>query len=95
MSEETDAEMVALCLAGNREAFGRIVARYQSLVCSLAYSATGSLTQSEDLAQPGIPVARVALGVSAGLVVLYGALVLGFRWARRRLRSTVFPQRLE
>ena len=25
--------------------------RYQSLICSLAYSATGSLTQSEDLAQ--------------------------------------------
>jgi RNA polymerase sigma factor (sigma-70 family) len=27
------------------------VVRYQALVCSLAYSATGSLTQSEDLAQ--------------------------------------------
>jgi len=30
---------------------GQIVARYQSLVCSLAFSATGSLSQSEDLAQ--------------------------------------------
>ena len=46
-----DAELVAQSLAGNREAFGQIVARYQALVCSLAYSATGSLTQSEDLAQ--------------------------------------------
>ena len=46
-----DAEMVAESLAGNRDAFGQIVARYQSLVCSLAYSATGSLSQSEDLAQ--------------------------------------------
>jgi RNA polymerase sigma factor (sigma-70 family) len=46
-----DAELVNASLAGNREAFGRIVARHQALVCSLAYSATGSLTQSEDLAR--------------------------------------------
>lgn len=47
----TDAELVARSLVGNSEAFGQIVARYQSLVCSLAYSATGSLGESEDLAQ--------------------------------------------
>ncbi|HXF11040.1 MAG TPA: sigma-70 family RNA polymerase sigma factor, partial [Desulfuromonadaceae bacterium] len=35
----------------NRDAFSQIVSRYQSLVCSLAYSATGSLGQSEDIAQ--------------------------------------------
>jgi RNA polymerase sigma factor (sigma-70 family) len=46
-----DAELVAESLAGNRDAFGQIIARHQSLVCSLAYSATGSLSQSEDLAQ--------------------------------------------
>ena len=46
-----DAELVSASLSGNRDAFGQIVARYQSLVCSLAYSATGSLSQSEDLAQ--------------------------------------------
>jgi len=46
-----DVELVAETLAGNREAFGQIVVRYQSLICSLAYSATGSLGQSEDLAQ--------------------------------------------
>jgi len=46
-----DAALVGESLAGNRDAFGQIVARYQSLVCSLAYSATGSLSQSEDLAQ--------------------------------------------
>lgn len=46
-----DAELVSESLGGNREAFGQIVARYQSLVCSLAFSATGSLSQSEDLAQ--------------------------------------------
>jgi RNA polymerase sigma factor (sigma-70 family) len=46
-----DAELVHGTLAGNRDAFGQIVSRYQSLICSLAYSATGSLGQSEDLAQ--------------------------------------------
>ena len=48
---QTDSELVGETLAGNRDAFGQIVSRYQSLVCSLAYSATGSLGQSEDLAQ--------------------------------------------
>ena len=46
-----DAELVAASLAGEREAFGRIVERYQRLLCSLAYSATGCLSESEDLAQ--------------------------------------------
>lgn len=46
-----DAELVAACLSGDREAFGRIVERYQRLLCSLAYSATGSLSESEDVAQ--------------------------------------------
>src|SRR5690242_12903170 len=47
----SDSELVTLSLAGDRDAFGRIVTRYQTLLCSLAYSATGSISQSEDLAQ--------------------------------------------
>src|SRR6187402_2992031 len=47
----TDAELVAATLAGNRQAYGRIVERYQRLLCSLAFSATGGIAQSEDLAQ--------------------------------------------
>jgi len=50
-AETTDADLASESLVGNRDAFGQIVARYQSLVCSLAYSATGCLGQSEDLAQ--------------------------------------------
>jgi len=49
--EIADAELVAHSLSGSRDAFGQIVARYQSLICSLAFSSSGSLTQSEDLAQ--------------------------------------------
>src|SRR5262245_48304483 len=47
----TDSELVAQTLEGERDAFGHIVSRYQSLICSLAYSATGSLGESQDLAQ--------------------------------------------
>jgi len=50
-TEHSDAELVAQSLADDREAFGRIVSRYQSLICSLTYNATGSLSASEDLAQ--------------------------------------------
>src|SRR5205085_11916195 len=46
-----DSKLVTESLAGNRDAFGWIVARYQSLLCSFAYSSTGNLSQSEDLAQ--------------------------------------------
>jgi RNA polymerase sigma factor (sigma-70 family) len=51
VTASNDAELVSSTLAGNRDAFGQIVSRYQSLICSLAFSATGSLSQSEDLAQ--------------------------------------------
>lgn len=50
-AESSDSELVARSLRGSRDAFGQIVARYQFLICSLAYSSTGNLTQSEDLAQ--------------------------------------------
>jgi len=57
-----DVELVAQSMAGNRDAFGHIVSRYQSLICSLAYSATGSLGQSEDLAQETFITAWKHLG---------------------------------
>jgi len=57
VAAQNDSELVGQTLAGNRDAFGQIVSRYQSLICSLAYSATGSLGQSEDLAQETFIVA--------------------------------------
>jgi len=47
----SDERLVGLTLEGDRDAFGEIVARYQSPICALAYSACGSITRSEDLAQ--------------------------------------------
>lgn len=49
--QPNDADLVADSLGGRREAFRQIVERYQTLVCSLAYSATGNMSQSEDVAQ--------------------------------------------
>jgi len=60
--ELSDANLVAESLTGNREAFAQIVARYQTLVCSLAYSGTGDMSQSEDLAQETFVAAWKQLG---------------------------------
>jgi len=49
--QNNDAELVAQSLAGSHDAFRQIVERYQTLICSLAYCGTGSVSQSEDLAQ--------------------------------------------
>ena len=50
-AELSDADLVSESLSGDRDAFGQIVERYQTLISSLAYCATGNLSQSEDLAQ--------------------------------------------
>ncbi len=51
MAALDDARLVAESLEGRRDAFRQIVDRYQTLVCSLAYSATGNMSRSEDVAQ--------------------------------------------
>ncbi|MBL9175028.1 MAG: sigma-70 family RNA polymerase sigma factor [Verrucomicrobiales bacterium] len=58
----SDEELWQLSRAGDREAFGRIVERHQSLVCALAYSVCGSLARSEDLAQETFLAAWQRLG---------------------------------
>lgn len=49
--ELTDDELLTLCLRGERNAFGSLVSRYQSLVSAQAYAVCGDLTCSEDVAQ--------------------------------------------
>src|SRR5262249_43209243 len=48
--------------AGDRAAFGQIVERYQSLICSLAYSACGNLARSEEIGQETFLTAWQTLG---------------------------------
>lgn len=49
MSEET--ELLRASLAGDRNAFERIVERYQSAVCAITFAGTGRVDVSEELAQ--------------------------------------------
>ena len=49
--ETEDSDLVLASLRGDRDAFAEIVRRYQDLICSITYNATGSITESEDLAQ--------------------------------------------
>lgn len=60
--ELDDAALVAASLDGDRQAFGRIVMRYQRLLCSLAYSSLGNLGESEDVAQEAFVEAWNKLG---------------------------------
>jgi RNA polymerase sigma factor (sigma-70 family) len=60
--EPDDAALVAASLEGDRQAFGKIVTRYQRLLCSLAYSSLGNLGESEDVAQEAFVEAWNKLG---------------------------------
>ena len=46
-----EIDLLEASLSDNKEAFGTIVKNYQSLVCSITYSATGDFAKSEELAQ--------------------------------------------
>lgn len=46
-----EIDLLNASLSGNKEAFGTLVENYQSLVCSITYSATGDFAKSEELAQ--------------------------------------------
>jgi RNA polymerase sigma factor (sigma-70 family) len=58
----SDAQLCRASVRGDRDAFGRIVERYQSLICAVAYSRTGDLTLSEDMAQETFLTAWRKLG---------------------------------
>jgi DNA-directed RNA polymerase specialized sigma24 family protein len=47
----SEAELLQASLAGRKEAFSVIVERYQSLICGIAYSGSGNIAKSEELAQ--------------------------------------------
>jgi RNA polymerase sigma factor (sigma-70 family) len=57
-----DADLVEQSRAGDATAFGQLVERHQSLVCSLALGACGDLHRSEDIAQEAFVVAWRQMG---------------------------------
>jgi len=63
MSDGTsEGELLQATLAGDKDAFGAVVQRYQSLVCAITYSATGDIGRSEELAQEAFLRAWRGLG---------------------------------
>lgn len=51
LTQPTDADLVLASRKGDREAFGRIVRRYQAMITGLIYAACGDLQRSEEIAQ--------------------------------------------
>ena len=62
VAEPSDAQLLDRCLNGDRNAYGRLVERYQSLICSMAYSGCGNLSLSQDFAQETFITAWKKLG---------------------------------
>lgn len=62
VSARTDAELVARAAAGDKQAFGELISRYQDAVFGFAYSHTGSFADAEDIAQEAFLAAWSALG---------------------------------
>ena len=63
-SSESDASLWKLVRQGSEPAFEVLVRRYQSLICSVAYSTCGNLALSEEVAQETLWTAwrqRIAL----------------------------------
>ena len=58
----SDAELVDASRRGEHAAFGRLVERYQALVCAVSFTATGDRALSEDVAQETFLVAWRRLG---------------------------------
>ena len=58
----SDIELLAASSKGQIEAFAALVRRYESLVCSVSYSATGDRALSEDIAQDTFIAAWRSLG---------------------------------
>jgi RNA polymerase sigma factor (sigma-70 family) len=90
----SDTELVGAAAAGDSGAFGEIVARYQSLVCAIAYSGTGDLALSEELAQEtfisawkGMVGLREPARLKAWLAGIARNLVRGARRTRARART--------
>lgn len=90
----SDTELVGAAAAGDAQAFGEIVARYQSLVCAIAYSGTGDHALSEELAQDtfvaawkGLRELREAAKLKAWLAGIARNLVKGAHRSRARART--------
>ena len=90
----SDADLVDASRRGEHAAFGRLVERYQTLVCAVSFTATGDRALSEDVAQETFLVAWRGLaqfrGDAAFSTWLYG--LARSRCADRARRAAVRPR---
>ena len=89
----SDAELVAKSRDGDQHAFRQLVERYQTLICSVAYCATGSTSQSEDLAQETFVIAWQELPKlrEPSKVRSWLCTILRFRIGKQRRRQNREP----
>lgn len=59
----SEIELLKASLRGQTLAFEVIVQKYQSLICAITYSATGSVEKSEELAQQAFVKGWMNVGV--------------------------------
>jgi RNA polymerase sigma factor (sigma-70 family) len=90
----SDASLLRASREGDQQAFGTIVRRYQSLVCTVTYSSTGDLSASEDLAQETFITAWKKLDSLRDPSRLRGWLCtmarnLAVDWLRQRQRDVI------
>jgi len=69
VSSFEDVELVRQSIHRDRDAYGKIVAKYQALIRALTYSACGDLQASEDLAQATFVTWRRLTGGSGDFLV--------------------------
>src|SRR5262245_30319876 len=62
IESKTDRDLVDAARAGGAPDFRRLLEKYYSLVCSVAYAMTGSRSQSEEVAQETFIAAWTSLG---------------------------------
>lgn len=90
--ESADTSLVLASIGGDHDAFGEIVGRYQSLLCSLAYSSVGDLKHSEDIAQEAFVDAWRKLDTLSDPAKLKAWLcgILRFKISRYRCKETPY-----
>jgi len=93
MDPAGDAELVARVQAGERDAFGALVRRYQRMIFALASRMTGSRAEAEDVVQNSFLNAYRQIGAFRGEASfktwLYGIALNECRTLHRRSHRTV------
>jgi len=92
VEEHSDAELVQMVIAGDKNAYGRLYDRYAPLVRAICYDRTGNLADAQDLAQDVFLRAYERLGQMRdpecfGAWIVSAARHCCGEWGRRKSRQ--------